>query len=309
MRRRMRQNHPAPACSDSREAKFGRKCAFFARLAPMHSFTLPESPAAGLLFKGRLHAFTDPDRPCRTADSGPRGVRSAGLSASLALAALLALPTASLAQSGESMRAPLPPQRPFDLDLEGTPKLPPIVMPPPAPSPQETPESPAVAETPPAAPSAETPDSEAPATETPPAEGASPALGGPDEDEGPEWPKLTPGQKAGAEPAFDPNEKPEHPGISTDPGTSIACLPERLKGILGKIVEKYGAVKVTSAWRPPWRARRNSYHRRCEAMDFRVPGVRPRVVLEWARTLPEVGGNHVYWNGLIHIDTGPRRPW
>ena len=41
----------------------------------------------------------------------------------------------------------------------------------------------------------------------------------------------------------------------------------------------------------------------------RVPGVRPRMVLEWARTLPEVGGNHVYWNGLIHIDTGPRRPW
>ena len=124
-----------------------------------------------------------------------------------------------------------------------------------------------------------------------------------------EWPRLTPGQKAGAEPDFDPNEKPERPGISTDPGTSIACLPDQLKQTLGKIVDRYGAVKVTSTWRPPWRARRGSYHKGCQAMDFRVPGVRPRIVLEWVRSLPEVGGHHVYWNGLIHIDTGPRRPW
>ncbi len=245
-------------------------------------------------------------------------MKSTCLPASLTLAILLLLSTQAHAQIGESMRAPLPPQRPFDLDLEGSPKLPPIVMPPRAPSPQETPvsatveETPVsatVEETPPAAPSTETPESEAPASGTPPAEGTSPVMEQPDEDEGPEWPKLTPGQKAGAEPEFDPNEKPDRPGISTDPGTSIACLPEQLKGILGKIAEKYGAVKVTSTWRPPWRARRGSYHKRCEAMDFRVPGVRPRVVLEWARALPEVGGNHVYWNGLIHIDTGPRRPW
>ncbi len=36
----------------------------------------------------------------------------------------------ALAQEGQSMRVTLPPQRPFDLDLEGTPKLPPIVVPP-----------------------------------------------------------------------------------------------------------------------------------------------------------------------------------
>ena len=237
------------------------------------------------------------------------GVKPACLPASLAFAALLTVSTEAFAQIGESVRAPLPPQRPFDLDLEGTPKLPPIVMPPRSPSAQETPASASVEETPSAAPSAETPEPETPASETPPAQGASPAIGESDEDEGPEWPKLTPGQKAGAEPEFDPNDKPDRIGISTDPGTSIACLPERLKGILGQIAEKYGAVKVTSTWRPPWRARRGSYHKRCEAMDFRVPGVRPRMVLEWARTLPEVGGNHVYWNGLIHIDTGPRRPW
>lgn len=153
------------------------------------------------------------------------------------------------------------------------------------------------------------PPAAAPAAPSPAPGPASPVVSEPDEDEGPEWPRLTPGQKAGAEPAFDPEERPEKPGISTDPGTSIACLPPLLKGILDKIVVRYGAVKVTSTWRPPWRARRGSYHKRCEAMDFRVPGVRPRAVLDFARSLPEVGGNKVYWNGLIHIDTGPRRPW
>ena len=184
-------------------------------------------------------------------------------------------------------RAPLPPERPFDLDLKSSPS-PVIVVPPP--SPQAAPAPASAPASPPAAPS-------------------SSVVAEPDEDEGPEWPKLTPGQKAGAEPEFDPNEKADMPGISTDPGTSITCLPPVLKGVLNKIAARYGAVKVTSTWRPPWRARRGSYHRRFEAMDFRVPGVRPRTVLEFARSLPEVGGNKVYWNGLIHIDTGPRRPW
>ncbi|WP_054141298.1 D-Ala-D-Ala carboxypeptidase family metallohydrolase [Bosea sp. AAP35] len=193
--------------------------------------------------------------------------------------ALSCVATAS-AQDGQMMRAPFPPQRPFDLDLLGSPTLPPIVVPPPA-----------------------------EAAEPSPPGATSPMMAEPDEDQGPEWPQLTPGQKAGAEPAFDPNEKPDRPGISTDPGTSTACLPQRLKLILAKISDKYGAVKVTSTWRPLWRARRGSYHRRCEAVDFRVPGVRPRSVMEWVRALPEVGGHKVYWNGILHVDTGPRRPW
>ncbi len=197
----------------------------------------------------------------------------------LLMTVLLAMvPLSATAQDGVPMRTPLPPQRPFDLDLQERTTLPAIVVP------------------------------AAPAPATPPAP-TSPVMTEPDEDEGPEWPKLTPGQKAGAEPQFDPNEKPDRPGVSTDPGTSIVCLPQSLKDILVKIAAKFGAVKVTSTWRPPWRARRGSYHKRCEAMDFRVPGIRPRVVLDYARSLQEVGGNKVYWNGLIHIDTGPRRPW
>jgi hypothetical protein len=209
-------------------------------------------------------------------------------SISLPLAALVLActlqPMIVAAQEGQSMRAPLPPQRPFDLDLPAQSILPVIVVPaPPAPGPSPGP--------------------------GPSPSPSSPFAAEPEDEEGPEWPKLAPGQKAGAEPQFDPNEKPDRPGISTDPGTSIICLPQRLKDILGKVADKYGAVKVTSTWRPPWRARRGSYHKRCEAMDFRVPGVRPRIVLDYARSLPEVGGNKVYWNGLIHIDTGPRRPW
>lgn len=196
-----------------------------------------------------------------------------------ALACALAMAFGAEA-AAQMMLAPLPPERPFDLDLQIKPGAPPVIVLPQAPV-------------------------EASLVTTP---GPAPTLAQPDDDEGPEWPQRTPGQAA-EEPPFDPNEKPDKPGISTDPGTSIVCLPPVLKSILGKISDKYGAVKVTSTWRPPWRARRGSFHKRCEAMDFRVPGVRPRTVLEWARALPEVGGHKVYWNGLIHIDTGPRRPW
>lgn len=208
--------------------------------------------------------------------------------------ACIVCPEPLFAEDGEMVTAPLPPMRPFDLDLPPAGKVPTIVVP----------ARPALASTvsPPPRPAApSTPPLAAPATPGNEADG--------DEEEGVEWPKLTPGQKAGAEPQFDPNEKPDRPGISTDPGTSIACLPESMKGILDKVAARYGSVKVTSTWRPAWRARRNSYHRRCEAMDFRVPGVRPRIVLDYARDLPNAGGNKVYWNGLIHIDTGPRRAW
>ena len=82
--------------------------------------------------------------------------------------ALLLSTTAICAQEGEPMRAPLPPQRPFDLDLEGTPKLPPIVVPPPTPraSAPDTPVPASSQETPAATPTPETPAAEA-TTETP----------------------------------------------------------------------------------------------------------------------------------------------
>jgi hypothetical protein len=199
-----------------------------------------------------------------------------------------------LAAQGPALM-PLPPARPFDLDL---------------PKAGTRPVVPATPVTPAAGPKTDgKPETSPPATAGPADAKANPRTDKASEEDDEEAPRFPRGLNPRAEPVFDPNEKPEQSGISTDPGTSIACLPPVLKGILGKIVSRYGAVKVTSSWRPAWRARRNSYHRRCQAMDFRVPGVRPREVLNFVRTLPETGGNKVYWNGLIHVDTGPRRSW
>ena len=123
-----------------------------------------------------------------------------------------------------------------------------------------------------------------------------------------EWPRR--GRGAGvSEPVFNPDEKPDKPGLSTDPGTSVACVPEQLMRVLQSVILRYGHVRVTSTWRPAWRARRKSYHRRCEAVDFRVPGVSPQTVMAFIRDDPNVGGRKVYWNGLLHIDTGPVRSW
>ncbi|MGL5363714.1 MAG: YcbK family protein [Bosea sp. (in: a-proteobacteria)] len=201
-------------------------------------------------------------------------------------------PLAALAQS--TALTPLPPQRPFDLDL---PKAGARQAVPATPVPDAKPAAPAAAK-----------DTKAKVDE-PKINLRKDKKAEAEEEDDEEAPRFPRGLNPRAEPVFDPNERPDRSGISTDPGTSITCLPPVLKGVLGKVVSRFGSVKVTSTWRPAWRARRNSYHRRCQAMDFRVPGVRPREVLNFVRTLPETGGNKVYWNGLIHVDTGPRRSW
>ncbi len=131
-----------------------------------------------------------------------------------------------------------------------------------------------------------------------------------EEDEPPVWPRRTPGQR---DLPFDPRVTPDDTviasGVTTDPGTSTRCLPPALHSVLQALVKKYGAVRVTSTWRPSFRARRHSYHRQCKAVDFRVPGQSPRAVLAFVKTLPETGGHKVYWNGLVHVDTGPWRSW
>lgn len=228
------------------------------------------------------------------------------------------------AQSPET--APLPPIRPFDMDMPAArPRIvtPPIVTAPPAaaspggsgngaegvpqiaPEPPHRPASlPARKDEPAEADAGGTPAAPAPAAPAPP-EPAQPAAPAPSFWS---WPRLTPQQQDKAETDI-VEDTPTGPGITTDPGTSIACLPQRLKTVLNKVVAKYGSLRVTSTYRPAWRARRGSYHRRCEAVDFRVPGHRPGEVLALVKTFPETGGRKVYWNGLIHVDTGPDRPW
>lgn len=143
----------------------------------------------------------------------------------------------------------------------------------------------------------------------PPAVAALP----PDDDER-EWP-VNPNA---ATPVPDVNiESPDEPGtrfIATDPGISALCLPDVLKEIVQKVAARFGEIKITSTRRAPGHnrrigGRRESYHLSCEAVDFRVSQASPRTVYAFVRDLPETGGHKIYWNGIIHVDVGPRRSW
>jgi Bacterial protein of unknown function (DUF882) len=228
--------------------------------------------------------------------------------------------SAANAARAQTMAAPLPPIRPFDLQLpEGSQPLRPVQSEVPrqgaavltaAPLPQRRPTSGLKL---------------APVTEEDEAEelavkpevtprllpGQTPRPNAPQNASlapTPEWPRLLPGQAEQNTPVIS-DEHLERRGLTTDPGTSIKCLPAPLRSVLNQVISRYGAVHVTSTWRPGWRARRGSYHRKCEAVDFRVEGISPREALRFVATLPETGGRKVYWNGLLHVDTGPVRSW
>jgi hypothetical protein len=253
------------------------------------------------------------------------------------------------AQQGGNEAAPLPPLRPFDMDMPAT--RPNIVTPPrasgtsgstdgapPGPMIGTLQLAPAPPSRPASLPRAASVDAEEPAQaqnsffggfsfpgiltpsvppvpspEVPPApQPAAPQTASvqqPEPKQERQWPFRLPWQREDPAESAPVDDTPTGPGITTDPGTSITCLPPRLKTVLNKVVAKYGSVRVTSTYRPAWRARRGSYHRRCEAVDFRVPGHRPGEVMGLIRTFEETGGRKVYWNGLIHVDIGPDRPW
>lgn len=91
------------------------------------------------------------------------------------------------------------------------------------------------------------------------------------------------------------------------------CVPGRLKSSLKKISRRFGTVTVYSTHRWPLENKRKggkpkSYHLRCKATDFTVPG-NPSDVIQYIKTLRWVGGYSYYQKGFYHIDTGPRRTW
>lgn len=213
--------------------------------------------------------------------------------------------TSAIAQTGnapKTVNAPLPPPRPFDLFLPSGKLI--RVAPTAQPSQPASPSQPAAADPAPRS------VSNAPA---PPRRSETAPMSRPEDEEDDAettWPRRTPAQKdIPFEPRITPQDDVNANGVSTDPGTSTRCLPAPLQRVLQALVKNYGSVRVTSTFRPAWRARRNSYHRRCQAMDLRVPGQSPRTILQFVKTLPETGGHKVYWSGLVHVDTGPWRSW
>ena len=95
------------------------------------------------------------------------------------------------------------------------------------------------------------------------------------------------------------------------------CIPWGLKRVLRRVAHHYGDVIVFSTWRSPWHNRRvggasSSYHKTCQAVDFKVRGANMSKVYAYVKKQSAVGGHKLYSarrGGHIHIDTGPRRFW
>jgi hypothetical protein len=102
--------------------------------------------------------------------------------------------------------------------------------------------------------------------------------------------------------------EPAHVEKQTD-RVDIACLRPELLKLVQRAGEKFGATPViTSGQRS--RGRAGSYHRRCMAADFFVPGVARADLARFLRGLPEAGGVGTYCHTKsVHIDIGEPRNW
>lgn len=89
----------------------------------------------------------------------------------------------------------------------------------------------------------------------------------------------------------------------------VACLQPELLRLVKQAGEHFGATPIiTSGQRS--RGRRNSYHRRCMAADFFVPGVERASLARYLRSLPNAGGVGTYCHTKsVHIDIGEPRNW
>ena len=190
--------------------------------------------------------------------------------------------------------APLPPVRPFAIERApgvNTPRATPVA-PPPAVSVAPPPAAPPV--------SVPAPNESVPlAPSTPP---DSPAVVA-------SLPTTT--QPATTEEIEAEEEKTPEPMLvekQTD-AVDIACLrPEllRLVRIAGEHFK--GTPVITSGQRN--RGRLGSYHRKCMAADFFVPGIERARLAKFLRSLPEAGGVGTYCHTKsVHIDIGEPRNW
>jgi hypothetical protein len=109
--------------------------------------------------------------------------------------------------------------------------------------------------------------------------------------------------------------------VLSDGNEQTHCLQKdkQLYSAMKKIRKKFGKpLEIESGYRSKaynaaLRKRsknvaKNSYHVKCRAIDFRVPGVSMKKLARYAATLPEVGGIGTY-RTWVHIDSGRRRYW
>lgn len=90
---------------------------------------------------------------------------------------------------------------------------------------------------------------------------------------------------------------------------NIACLQPELLRLVRIAGEHFkGTPVITSGQRD--RGRRGSYHRKCMAADFFVPGVERSVLAKYLRSVAGVGGVGTYCHTKsVHIDIGEPRNW
>jgi uncharacterized protein YcbK (DUF882 family) len=79
--------------------------------------------------------------------------------------------------------------------------------------------------------------------------------------------------------------------------------------LVRKAGDRFGVTPIiTSGQR--YRGRLGSYHRKCMAADFYVPGIPRADLARYLRSLPEAGGVGTYCHTKsVHIDIGEPRNW
>lgn len=121
----------------------------------------------------------------------------------------------------------------------------------------------------------------------------------------------TEGQKVSREELETEEAKAPEPTLvekQTD-AVNIACLKPALMDLVQKAGQHFGGTPViTSGQRS--RGRRGSFHRKCMAADFIIPGVERSRLAKFLRSLPEAGGVGTYCHTKsVHIDIGEPRNW
>lgn len=117
--------------------------------------------------------------------------------------------------------------------------------------------------------------------------------------------EATPGEIEAEEEAA---PEPVHVEKQTD-YVNIACLDPHLMQLIQRAGAHFGGKPViTSGLRS--NGRRGSYHRKCQAADFFVPGIDRAVLATWLRSQPDAGGVGTYCHTKsVHLDIGEARNW